>query len=150
MRFGDRFEFGHKPNLQTMMDSVYATRFDQRHASGLLSEAAAKLFGLLFARKTFNRYSDRPSQLSAGQSKTPRWRELDNTTYDSCCLLLLLAGWVAGWRAWRRSRATRLRLLHQKPGATQPPHSPGVSQERVVEDGEPHPCASSMGMLGAR
>jgi hypothetical protein len=96
MRFGDRFEFGHKPNLQTMMDSVYATRFDQRHVSGPLSEAAAKLFGLLSARKTFNGYNDRAPQLLVAQSKTPRWRKLDNTTYDSWYLVLWLAGWAAG------------------------------------------------------
>lgn len=96
MRFGDRFEFGHKPNLQTVMDSVYATRFDQRYAAVPLLEAGAELFGLLFARKTLNGYNDRAPQLLAAQSKTPRWRKLDNTTYDSRYLVLWLAGWAAG------------------------------------------------------
>ncbi|MGA4579409.1 glycosyltransferase family 2 protein [Limisphaera sp. VF-2] len=101
LRFGHGFEFGHKLNLQVMMGSVYATRFDHPYSSVPASEAAAELFGLLFRHKTFNGWSWYATNLFAGQSATPRWREVASTTYDFAYLVLLLLGWTAGALAFR-------------------------------------------------
>lgn len=103
LRFGSGFEFGHKLNLQVMMGSVYATRFDHPFASASLPEAAAELFGLLFCKKQFNGWFWYEPNLFAGQSDTPRWREVASTTYDFLYLAVILAGWAAGLFAAVRS-----------------------------------------------
>ncbi|WP_423430737.1 glycosyltransferase family 2 protein [Limisphaera sp. 4302-co] len=151
LRFGGGFEFGHKLNLQVMMGSVYVTRFDHPFASVSPAEAAAELCGLLFCKKRFNGWFWYEPNLFAGQSDTPRWREVASTTYDFFYLALILAGWAAGLFAavglTRRDPAS-------PPGARSPdpPHTlsddrgqPGSAAEgpAVPETERPGPAALS-------
>ena|GEM_PF-107761 len=120
LRFGDGFEFGHKLNLQVMMGSIFATRFDHPFASVSLAEAAEELFGLLFRKKSFNGWFWYEPNLFGGQSSTPRWREVASTTYDFLYLALILAGWTAGLFA-----AVRLtRRNPASPPRVRPPDAP--------------------------
>ena len=56
LRFGDGFEFGHQLNMQDMVGSLYATKFDHPFEEEPWASAAAELFGALFlAGDNYNR-----------------------------------------------------------------------------------------------
>ena len=108
LRFGDGFEFGHKLNMQDMVGSLYATKFDAPFEEEPFASAAAELLGSLFlATDNFNGNRWYEKDIFAGQSSMVRWREFYFRTYDWTYALLVLLGWgvgfvVLGKVVWRR------------------------------------------------
>jgi len=106
-RFDDGFEFGHKLNLQvgeSMLGSMYSTRFDCPWQDEPLASAAKELFGMLFLPAKFNNGNWYEENLFPGQSSTFRWRDTYLRTYDLSVLGLVLCGFTAGAVVWPRRK----------------------------------------------
>ncbi|TMQ18295.1 MAG: hypothetical protein E6J90_20510 [Deltaproteobacteria bacterium] len=105
VRFGDGAEFGHRLNLEDLPGNLYATRFGYPFAAAPAGAAARELVGGMFGRPELaQRREFYDTELHAGQSEIPRWREYYVTTYTWPYLPLAVAGLVLGVVAWVRVR----------------------------------------------
>ena len=83
MRFGDGFEFGHQLNMQDVVGSLYAAKFDISFEEEPFASAAAELLGSLFlAGDNFDGNRWYKKNVFPGQSSMVRWREFYFRTYD--------------------------------------------------------------------
>lgn len=94
LRFGDGFEFGHQLNMQDMVGSLYANKFDYPFDKVPWASASAELLGALFlATDNFNGNRWYERNIFPGQSSMVRWRKFYFRTYDWTYMPLLSLGW---------------------------------------------------------
>ena len=130
LRFGDGFEFGHKLNVQgnSLLGSVYATRFDYLFKEEPLWRTGRELFGALFLVDQFNKSEWYAKDIFPGQSPTDRWREFYFTTYDVSYAVLVGVGWGVGlWQGqrWLRGRTT-VAARAETDAQSRPPPLPAI------------------------
>jgi hypothetical protein len=104
LRFGSGWEFGHSLNLQpeSLLASVYSTRFDYPFMQTSLVEAARELFGALFQTGHLN-HGSHLTETFIGQSPIFRWRQFTFSTYDLSYAACIGFAWLLGMHLlWTR------------------------------------------------
>jgi hypothetical protein len=131
IRFGSGFEFGHRLNLQaeSLVGSVYSTRFDYPFENESIWSAFRELLGSLFLVHKFNGSDWYAQGISLLQSPTVRWREFYFTTFDVTYLILVVSGWGIGIFAWRRLHSY---LRESEPRATAREVTPTANDRKAL------------------
>lgn len=113
-RFGGWAEFGHKLNLDDIIDNNFALKFDYPFHREPLFSAVSDEVGTLFCVREMNGLDWYKRGGILGQSPTYRWREMYFTTYD-CVYLGLLVASVLFWLRFKYFRGSRVKASNLEP-----------------------------------
>ncbi len=117
LRFGAACEFGHSLNLQKLLGSMYATRFDHPFRDETMLGAAQELVGAIFGVRVLNGDGYYADGVLGWQSRIPRWREFYFSTFDPTWLVLWGLG-IASGMAMRGRQASKGRKMPWAGGAS--------------------------------